>query len=76
MRMTVCLRDTTVRRPARVPDTRVIAAEFVGIGFDFEVSDLADRLDDFDFFIVIDDTDACRIVATIFEALESCEDFF
>lgn len=54
----------------------MITSELVGISFYFEIADFSDRLDDFDFFIVIDDTDTRRIIATILQALESCEDFF
>jgi hypothetical protein len=56
-------------------DPDMIATEFVVLSFEFEIPDFSDCFDHLDMFLMIEHADACTIVATIFETLESSENF-
>jgi hypothetical protein len=56
-------------------DPNMIAPEFVVLCFELEIPDFSDCLDHLDMLIMIEDTDSCTVISTIFETLESSEDF-
>lgn len=69
MRVAICLSDTTMGRPASMSDPDMITPEFIALGLELEIPNFSDCFDDFDMFIVIEDTDSCTIIASIFETL-------
>lgn len=76
MRMAVRLCDSSMSCPACMSNPCMVWGKIICIRLDLESAHFPNGADDFDFFLMVDDTNASRIISSIFKPLKSRKDFF